>query len=204
MAAPRKAARKSTVTRTPQTSVHPHPQLDGKLTSMAQAMLLKLNAGPLADKVRVIWNARLQTTAGTACRTNSCIELNPLLKPLGATPVLRTLKHEVAHLLAHWRAGRRRIQTHGAEWHQACADLGIGDEKAFHDLPLPRRKLTRKFAYQCPHCHLIVLRVKPFRPVTACYPCCKKFNAGNYSKLYQFVQIKPFQKSGSARPPATG
>ena len=34
----------------------------------------------------------------------------------------RTLRHELAHLLAQWRVGRRRIAPHGKEWRQACRD----------------------------------------------------------------------------------
>src|ERR1700687_2873461 len=37
----------------------------------------------------------------------------------------RTLRHELAHLLAQFRVGRRRIAPHGAEWRRACRDLGI-------------------------------------------------------------------------------
>src|ERR1700730_17806348 len=47
----------------------------------------------------------------------------------------RTLRHELAHLLAQFRAGRRRISPHGEEWRQACHDLGIGDEVRCHNLP---------------------------------------------------------------------
>jgi predicted SprT family Zn-dependent metalloprotease len=37
----------------------------------------------------------------------------------------RTLRHELAHLLAQFRVGRRRIAPHGPEWRIACRDLGI-------------------------------------------------------------------------------
>src|SRR5207237_3228502 len=39
----------------------------------------------------------------------------------------RTLRHELAHLLAQWRNGRRRIAPHGSEWSRACRALGLGD-----------------------------------------------------------------------------
>ncbi len=188
----RKAARKVSWPKPPRTTVSPprlHPEQDEKLTHKARGLLSSQGAHDLAERVRVVWNTRLQTTAGTACRTNSTIELNPRLQKFSPQQILRTLKHEAAHLLAHWRSGRRRIQTHGPEWHQACADLGIGDERAYHDLPLPRRKLTRSYAYQCPQCLTIVLRVRPFEPAPACYTCCRKHNAGQYSRLFQFVGV---------------
>lgn len=145
----------------------------------------------LAVRVEVVWNARLQTTAGTACPRNSCIELNPLLRTFGLAQVRRTLKHEAAHLIAHWRAGRRRIQTHGEEWRQACAELGIAGEPAFHDLPLVRRRVPRKYAYRCRHCGFTVQRVRLFAPYTACYKCCKKHAQGKYHPDFLFLRI-PF------------
>ena len=182
----------------------PAGEEDATLTDLAREMLRNQDAGELADTVHVYWNSRLQTTAGTASRRENRIDLNPLLRDLGPEPVLRTLKHEAAHLLAHYRAGRRRIQVHGAEWHQACADLGIPDEKACHELPLPRRQISRKLAYQCPHCQIIVQRVRPFRPNTACYHCCRKYNSGRYSKLYQFTRVEPPATSPGRPPESSG
>ena len=63
------------------------------------------------------------------------ISLNPRLCEHGADEIDRTLRHELAHLLAQFRAGRRRILPHGAEWREACRDLGIADEKRCHTLP---------------------------------------------------------------------
>ena len=164
---------------------------DDQLTDAARALCSSVGAEELSGRVEVVWNARLQTTAGTACPRTGCIELNPLLRTFGAAQVRRTLKHEAAHLVAHWRAGRRRIQTHGAEWRQACAELGIPDEPAFHELPLARRRVRRKFAYRCRNCGFTVQRVRPFAPYTACYKCCKKHADGEYHADYLFLRI-PF------------
>ena len=164
---------------------------DDTLTEAVRQWLLAIGAAPLAERTFVIWNARLKTTAGTACPRSACIELNPLLRPFGPAQVRRTLKHEAAHLIAHWRAGRRRIQTHGGEWRQACADLGIPHEPAFHELPLPRKRMPRKLAYRCRHCGFTVQRVRPFAPYTACYKCCQKLNAGKYHADFLFLRI-PF------------
>jgi predicted SprT family Zn-dependent metalloprotease len=174
----------------------PHGELrlsgqDDSLTEIAQHLLRAVGAGPIAHRVSVIWNARLKTTAGTACPRDSCIELNPLLRAFGPAQVRRTLKHEAAHLIAHWRAGRRFIQTHGDEWRQACEELGIAGEPAFHELPLPRKRIPRKFAYRCRHCGFTVQRVRPFAPYTACYKCCMKHSEGKYHSDFLFLRI-PF------------
>lgn len=165
---------------------------DDRLTAAVQEWFQFIGAASLSGRVTVIWNGRLKTTAGTACTRNACIELNPLLRDFGPEQIRRTLKHEAAHLIAHWRTGRRRIQTHGRDWRQACADLGIPDEPAFHDLPLPRRRVPRKYAYRCRRCGFTVLRVRLFDPYTACFRCCKKHTGGKYHPDYLFLRV-PFQ-----------
>ena len=71
------------------------------------------------------WNARMRTTAGVAVASRWEIWLNPALRGISPHEVERTLLHELAHLLAQHRVGRRRIAPHGQEWRQACQDLGI-------------------------------------------------------------------------------
>jgi predicted SprT family Zn-dependent metalloprotease len=70
-------------------------------------------------KVRVFWNPSLRTTAGMAMWSDRMVVLNPKLVEVSAAEVQRTLRHELAHLLAHHRAGRRRIEAHGEEWRKA-------------------------------------------------------------------------------------
>src|SRR5437588_10771896 len=93
----------------------------------ARELLRSNGAGQIAKEIRVEWNARLKTCAGRADYRKKLISLNPLLKDHG-DEINPTLRHELAHLLAQWRAGRRRIAPHGAEWRQACCDLRIADE----------------------------------------------------------------------------
>ncbi len=164
---------------------------DAQLTESARRWCGELGALVLSERVVVVWNRRLRTTAGTACTRTACIELNPLLRSFGPAQVERTLKHEAAHLLAHWRVGRRAIQSHGVEWQRACADLGIAGEPAFHELPLPRRRIARKYAYRCRHCGFTVQRVRQFGPYTACYKCCQKYTGGAYHSDYLFIRV-PF------------
>jgi predicted SprT family Zn-dependent metalloprotease len=116
------------------------------------------------------------------------VELNPRLVEFEGQ-VDRTLKHELAHLIAYARAGRRRIEPHGMEWRQACADLGIPDENARHTLPLPRTKQQRKFVYACQVCQVTVERVRRFRRHTACLACCRKYNRGAFDARFQFVLV---------------
>ena len=176
----------------------PRSGVDHELTALAKVWLRAIRLPELAARVVVEWNARLVTTAGTACPRTGGIELNPLLRTLGTAQVRRTLRHEMAHLIAHWRAGRRRIQTHGVEWRAACVELGIPREPAFHELPLPRKRRPRKMAYRCRHCGFTVLRVRPFSPYTACLKCCNKLNAGKYHADYLFLRI-PFPPAPEVR-----
>ncbi len=165
--------------------------LDALLTQRAREWLIHLGLSPASCNVEVLWNGRLKTTAGTACVRTMRVELNPRLHELGLEQISRTLRHELAHLVAHVRSGKRahRIQTHGVEWRRACAALGIAGEPAFHDLPFERRSLARKYAYECPNCGLIAYRVRKFERFTACFQCCKKYNRGVYHPKFQFRRI---------------
>src|SRR3954454_2380305 len=104
--------------------------------------LLKAARFSASEQVRVEWNSRLRTCAGRADTRRRLVSLNPRLMEHGPAEVDRTLRHELAHLLAQSRAGRRRIPPHGSAWRQACADLGIPDEARCHTLPFEVRRLT--------------------------------------------------------------
>ena len=161
---------------------------DEELESQARVWLNALGLPEGAAKVSIHWNPRMRSTAGYARWPQWYIELNPKLAEFEGQ-IERTLKHELAHLIAYARAGRRKIEPHGDEWRLACAELGIADESARHTLPLPRRKQTRKFIYSCPACALRVERVRKFKRHTACLACCKKHSGGQYDHRFQFVLI---------------
>lgn len=148
-------------------------------------------AGTKGLHVSVCWNPSLRTTAGLACWREKRIVLNPKLVEVSAAEVQRTLRHELAHLLAQHRAGRRRIGAHGEEWRDACADLGIPNETRCHDLPFKRRKIGRKHFYACPECSTVLARVRPLRRRVACVKCCRKHNGGTYHEKFRFRQIEP-------------
>jgi predicted SprT family Zn-dependent metalloprotease len=159
------------------------------LETKARQLLLAAGCPALVQSVVVRWNRRLKTTAGVACYAKSLVTLNPRLIVFGMEEVDRTLRHELAHLLARYRAGRRRIDPHGEEWRQACRDLGLPDEKRCHNLPLPRRRIEAKHLYKCRHCQTEVKRVRPFRRAVACLKCCKAFNGGRYSETFRLVKV---------------
>lgn len=158
------------------------------LQKQCQVWLAELSLTGAAKLVKVRWNSRLHSTAGFARYPSWQIDLNPLLKDFdGQTE--RTLKHELAHLIAYHRAGRKRIKPHGPEWRQACADLGIADEKAHHHLPLPRRTVAKNLIYACPNCGTEIARMRKFRRGTACLACCRTHSQGRYDDRFR-LQLK--------------
>lgn len=161
---------------------------DAELEAQTRALLLALDLPGGAKLVTVTWNARLRSTAGYARYPSWAIELNPRLREFEGQ-VDRTLKHELAHLIAYHRSGRRRIEAHGREWRLACADLGIADEKAQHRLPLPRKEVERKLTYVCPACQVQVARVRKFRRPTACLHCCNTHSGGKYDGRFRLALV---------------
>ena len=169
---------------------------DPVLTTLCAELLRNLECPDLAAQVRVRWNSRMRSTAGMAYPGKSLIKLNPRLHEFGFEEIERTLKHELAHLLAQHRAGRRRISPHGREWQKACADLGLDDERRCHDLPLPRRTVAKRHHYRCPACGMDLHRVRPMRRPSACLPCCRKHNGGRYDEQFRFIRVRPTTSPG--------
>jgi predicted SprT family Zn-dependent metalloprotease len=161
---------------------------EASLEALSRELFREVGCPELALKVIVRWNSRLQSTAGRAHYWESKVVLNPKLVQFGPGEIDRTLRHELAHLLARHRAGRTKISPHGPEWKQACRDLGLADEKRTHTLGLPRRQIQRKHAYSCPHCATVVARVRPFRAKVACLACCRKYAKGRYAEKFRLVK----------------
>jgi len=157
-----------------------HLNLDEK----ARGLLRSLGAHRIANKLRVEWNARLKTAAGHADYRLGVISLNPRLIE-HPTEIDRTFLHELAHILAQFRAGRRRLLPHGVEWQQACHDLGIGDEKRCHKLPFPVSKRLRRYLYKCPNCQRDFPRVCPIKRAVACLDCCRAHNGGEFDARFR-------------------
>jgi SprT protein len=162
---------------------------DGLLETEAREILSSLGAERLGANVRVEWNPRLRTCAGRADFRHKLISLNPRLSEHGSAEIDRTLRHELAHLLAQFRVGRRRISPHGPEWRQACADLSIAGEGRCHSLPFAGTPRTRRYLYKCPHCKKDFPRVRRIRRAIACLACCRAHNRGKFDARFRLRLI---------------
>ena len=165
-----------------------HCQRDQTLEEQARALLLP-HSPRLAERVIVGWNRRLRTTAGRASYHRWEVVLHPALKEISEAEVDKTLRHELAHLLARDRFERKKIAPHGAEWRQACVDLGIPHEGRTHQLPFVRYQQKRKFFYRCPSCEEVLSRVRKPRRKIACLACCRKYAGGKYEERFRYEAI---------------
>jgi len=159
------------------------------LRQTARQLLCSLGAKRIATELRVEWNSRLQTAAGRADYRQKLISLNPLLVK-HPEEIDRTLRHELAHFLAQFRAGRRRISPHGPEWQQACRDLGIAGEKRCHTLPFPPKRHTPRFIYRCPNCRRDFPRVRKIKRTVACLACCRAYNRGEFDVRFRLQIVR--------------
>ncbi len=154
------------------------------LLQTARELLRSLGAKRIATELRVEWNSCLKTAAGRADHRQKLISLNPRLVEHPAE-IDRTLRHELAHILAQFRAGRRRISPHGSEWQQACRDLGIAGEKRCHTLPFPAKRYAPRFIYRCPNCRRDFPRVRKIKRTVACLACCRAHNRGEFDGRFR-------------------
>src|SRR6266481_4493398 len=157
---------------------------DLNLQERARDLLRGNGADRIANELHVEWNPRLKTAAGRADYREKLISLNPRLVE-HPTEIDRTLRHELAHILAQFRAGRRRISPHGAEWRQACRDLGIADEKRCHTLPFPATRYAPRFIYRCPNCRRNFPRLRKIKRTVACLACCRVHNRGEFDVRFR-------------------
>src|SRR5204863_2029608 len=118
------------------------------LRTTARELLRAHGALLIANELRVEWNSRLSTVAGRADYRQKLISLNTRLVE-HPSEIDRTLRHELAHILAQFRAGRRRISPHGAQRQQACRDLGIADAERCHRLPFPTKSYGPRVMSRC-------------------------------------------------------
>jgi len=158
---------------------------DHALEEKSRTLLRQLGAAKLARDVRVEWNPRMKSAAGHADYRERLISLNPLLRDHGIEEIDRTLRHELAHLLAQFRVGRRRIAPHGPEWREACRALDIAAEARCHNLPFASKSFAPRFIYRCPNCRQEFPRVRRIRRVIACLACCRKHNGGDFDPRFR-------------------
>ena len=155
------------------------------LETQARELLCSLGAKRIATELRVEWNSRLKTAAGRADYRQKLISLNPRLVE-HPPEINRTLRHELAHILAQFREkSRRRISPHGPEWQQACRDFGIADEKRCHTLPFPAKRYVPHFIYRCPNCRRDFPRVRKIKRTVACLACCRAHNDGEFDPQFR-------------------
>ena len=159
------------------------------LLQTARELLRAHGADRIARELRVEWNSRLKTAAGGADYRQKLISLNPQLFE-HPTEIDRTLRHELAHILAQFRAGRRRVLPHGAEWRQACCDLGIADEKRCHSLPFKVSESARRYVYKCPQCQRDFPRVRRIMRAVACLACCRAHNGGEFDARFRLKLVR--------------
>ena len=159
------------------------------LLQTARELLRAHGADRIARELRVEWNSRLKTAAGHADYRQKLISLNPQLFE-HPTEIDRTLRHELAHILAQFRAGRRRVLPHGAEWRQACCDLGIADEKRCHSLPFKVSESARRYVYKCPQCQRDFPRVRRIMRAVACLACCRAHNGGEFDARFRLKLVR--------------
>jgi len=161
-----------------------HTAETAMLLQTARELLCSLGAKRIATELRIEWNSRLQTAAGRADYRQKLISLNPRLVE-HPEEIDRTLRHELAHLLAQFRTGRRRISPHGPEWQQACCDLGIAGERRCHTLPFPAKQYAPCFIYRCPNCQRDFPRVRKIKRTVACLACCRAHNRGEFDDRFR-------------------
>jgi predicted SprT family Zn-dependent metalloprotease len=163
---------------------------DAGLEREARELLRSLGAKRIATEIRVEWNPRLETAAGRADYRHKLISLNPQLVEHPAE-IDRTLRHEIAHILAQFREkSRRQISPHGPEWMQACRDLGIADEKRCHTLPFAATRSAPRFIYRCPNCQRDFPRVRKIKRMVACLACCRAHNGGEFDVRFRLKLLR--------------
>jgi SprT protein len=168
---------------------HQSRESDADLETKARQLLHSLGATRIATEIRIEWNPRLKTTAGRADYRLKLISLNPQLAEF-PDEIDRTLRHELAHILAQFREkSRRRISPHGAEWQQACRDLAIAGEKRCHTLPFPAKRCAPRFIYRCPNCRRDFPRVRRIRRTVACLACCRAHNGGQFDARFRLKLV---------------
>jgi predicted SprT family Zn-dependent metalloprotease len=169
---------------------HQHAGRDAYLEAKSRDLLCGTGATRIANSVRVEWNSRLKTTAGRADFREKLISLNPRLCDYGEAEVDRTLRHELAHILAQFRTGRRRIFPHGKEWRDACRELAISDEARCHHLSFPISERARSYLYKCPNCQRDFPRVRRIKRAVACLTCCRAQNGGEFDPRFRLQLVK--------------
>ena len=93
--------------------------------------------------------------------------------------VKNTLLHEIAHALLGPGYG------HKWEWQNKALEIGCDAERCFNPnvVKIPKGK----YLYECPNCKKVTEYMRKLRRATACGPCCKKHNFGEFTEKFKLV-----------------
>jgi SprT protein len=153
--------------------------------------LISLNPLLLDYEIRSTHDVTVELMPRLPISTKARSSRRPLaLQFHGIDEVDRTLRHELAHLLAQFRVGRRRIAPHGPEWRRACCDSGIANEARCHNLPFATKSYAARYVYICPNCKEEFPRVRRIRRAIACLACCRKYNGGDFDSRFRLKRIR--------------
>ena len=98
-------------------------------------------ASELLFDLTIVWNQRLQTSAGRARLLEQVVELNPRLLKANPENLLEVLTHELAHLVVFARHGK--TPPHGKEWKALMREASL-TPTVCHKMEVKGLRRTRK------------------------------------------------------------
>jgi len=117
-----------------------------------RSYLRRLDQEERAERVRVIFNARMRTAIGRSEPSRNRIYLNPRLIDRHPEELLPTLVHELCHLVAGYKAG------HGPLWQEMMRRCGFPPQ-TFHELDVTDFLAERRsWRWRCRRCGEIYIR----------------------------------------------
>jgi predicted SprT family Zn-dependent metalloprotease len=135
------------------------------------------------------WNSRLSSSAGRFCPGSRNpiqprppeIEVASYLRTLedGMDHIRDTLLHEMVHYFL-WH--HRQPYGHTPEFHRILKRVGA---RRYNSVPKLR---PVKHWYQCPGCRVVIPARRKIRN-SACAPCCKKYNHGEYTDRFRLIAV---------------
>jgi predicted SprT family Zn-dependent metalloprotease len=140
--------------------------------SELQLAFAHLNARYFASELRtyrIVYNARLTTVAGRISYRPRVIELSAPLLAVHPGHVEKTLLHEMVHA---WLHARRLPTGHGAFFKRKMREVGL--VSIYHQLPVRRRRSSRRYLLICPRCNVQLVRRRRPGARVSCAQCSPK------------------------------
>ena len=104
----------------------------------------------------------------------------PLTKLNSVENVNDTLLHEIAHALCGRGVGHSNV------WKRKAVEIGCNGVRCYKDeVELPKGNLLDV----CPNCYKSVKRFRKPKREKACRSCCNKYNNGEFSIAFMFVEV---------------